>query len=401
MPDILVVGGGFAGMWAALTAAHENIANAAGLSVALVSRSPWLTIRPRLYEAHPATLRAPILPALEALDITFIQGEASAIDASAHRITLRQTGRAHESVAYRRLIVATGSIARPPPIKGCDEYAFSIDDHRAATKFDAHLQRLCAEPETGSNNVFAIVGAGFTGIELACEMRDRIAVHAGEDRAQRARIVLLDKAESVGPELGPGPRSAIMQALATARIELRTKVDIAAIYPDRIAFADSGILATRTAIVTAGQFAPQLPGLERAVRDSSGRLAVADDLRIQGLCDVYAAGDSALARIDDDGRYALMSCQHAMPMGKHAGYNAARGLLGLELRAYRQPAYVTCLSLGRSGAVFTTGWDRDVQKTGSEAGDLKRMVNTQWIYPPAGTHEEIFAAAHIDKRPGR
>jgi len=54
----------------------------------------------------------------------------------------------------------------------------------------------------------------------------------------------------------------------------------------------------------------------------------------------------------DDQNLALMSCQHAMEMGKFAGYNAGRDLLGLPLRPYWQPVYLTCLDLGRARGIF-------------------------------------------------
>ncbi len=91
-----------------------------------------------------------------------------------------------------------------------------------------------------------------------------------------------------------------------------------------------------------------------------------------------------------------MSCQHALTMGRFAGYNTARDLLGLPLRAYRQPRYVTCLDLGSWGAVFTTGWDRQVEMTRGEAKRLKIKINTQRIYPPTGDRAAILAAAALD-----
>lgn len=68
----------------------------------------------------------------------------------------------------------------------------------------------------------------------------------------------------------------------------------------------------------------------------------------------FAGGDCAHARVEDT-HWALMSCRHAIPMGKHAGYNAARDLMGLPLRLYRQTAYVTCLDLGDYGVLLTSG----------------------------------------------
>ncbi len=399
--DILVVGGGFAGMWAALTAAREVIEAGANMSVALVSREPFLTIRPRLYEANPQGLQAPLGPTLDAMGVTFIQGNVLHIDPAAQTIIVDGDGTSRQILPYRRLVLATGSTARIPPIKGCGTYSFSIDDHASAIALDAHLARICAGQETTASSTFAIVGAGFTGIEMACEMRDRIAVHSDEQRAQNARIVLLERSDVVGPDLGQGPRGEIMGALEQARIETITGACIDEINAGHIIFAGGSAIETSTCIVTTGQTATIPPGMDNLPRDALGRLLTSDDLRIPGAETIFVAGDAAQARVDDEGNLSMMSCQHAMPMGKHAGYNAAHDLLGSALRPYRQPAYVTCLDLGRAGAVFTTGWERTVQKTGAEAGALKRIVNTQWIYPPAGSREDIFEASHIDQRAGR
>jgi NADH dehydrogenase len=78
--------------------------------------------------------------------------------------------------------------------------------------------------------------------------------------------------------------------------------------------------------------------------------------------------------------------------GRFAGYNAAADLVALPLQTYRQPLYTTCLDLGASGAVLTTGWDRIVQATGEDAKAIKRKINTQLIYPPA-EGDAILAAA--------
>jgi NADH dehydrogenase len=108
------------------------------------------------------------------------------------------------------------------------------------------------------------------------------------------------------------------------------------------------------------------------------------------------AGDAAAADTGD-GHRTLQSCQHAGQLGRVAGENAARDLLGLPLIPYTQLRYVTCLDLGRSGAVVTEGWERRVEKTGGEAKAMKRMINTQIIYPPAnGGAEALLAGSSID-----
>ena len=98
-----------------------------------------------------------------------------------------------------------------------------------------------------------------------------------------------------------------------------------------------------------------------------------------------------------DGHRTLQSCQHAGQLGRVAGENAARDLLGLSPVTYTQLRYITCLDLGRSGAVITQGWERRVEKTGSEGKAVKRLVNTQIIYPPAdGTAEALLAYSNTD-----
>jgi len=148
-------------------------------------------------------------------------------------------------------------------------------------------------------------------------------------------------------------------------------------------------------IVTAGLRANPLAELLNVELDNLKRLPVDASLRVKGFKNIFAAGDMAAAYVDAD-NLALMSCQHAMPMGAHAGFNAARSLLGLPHRKYKQPDYRTCIDLGETGALFTTGWDREVEMTGQDAKALKRKINEELIYPPEGTAEQIMAVSHID-----
>jgi NADH dehydrogenase len=153
--------------------------------------------------------------------------------------------------------------------------------------------------------------------------------------------------------------------------------------------ADAVVLATGMA---AAPFAAQVPG----ARDALGRVVVDQALRAPGAPTVFVAGDAAAADTGD-GHRALQSCQHAGQLGRVAGENAARDLIGLPPVPYTQLRYVTCLDLGRSGAVITQGWERRVEKTGTEGKAVKRLINTQVIYPPAdGTAEALLASSSID-----
>ncbi|MEO5960537.1 MAG: FAD-dependent oxidoreductase, partial [Opitutaceae bacterium] len=157
---------------------------------------------------------------------------------------------------------------------------------------------------------------------------------------------------------------------------------IAALSNDRVTFLNGTVLATDAVVLTTGMiaagFVRHIPG----ERDSLGRIVVDRFLRALAAPAVFVTGDAAAADTGD-GHRALQSCQHALQLGRFAGENAARDLLGMPALPYAQPRYVTCLDLGRSGAVVTQGWDRTVVTTGAEAKARKRWINTVLIYPPA------------------
>jgi NADH:ubiquinone reductase (H+-translocating) len=393
MPDnILVIGGGFAGFWAAVAARRVAGARA---EVTLVSREPMLEIRPRLYEARPETLAVAVPPLLRKVDVNFVRGEAIGLDTAVKTVTLADG----DLLPYDRLVVATGSRMRRPPVPGA-EAAFSVDTQAEAIAFDRRLGEIVREV---ADPVIAVVGAGFTGIELALELRDRLVVHDGDGVAERLRILLIDRAETIGPELGPGPRPMIENALAAAGVELRLGAAIQALAADRVSFADGAVLSAAAVVLATGMaaapFTAQVPG----TRDQLSRIVVDAALRAPAAPDVFIAGDAASADTGD-GHRTLQSCQHAGQLGRVAGENAARNLLGLPPLPYTQLRYVTCLDLGRSGAVVTQGWERRVDKTGAEGKAIKRMINTKIIYPPADERAEVLLAAsstNLAERAGR
>ena len=394
MSEILIIGGGFAGLSAAIVAADEIRSATRGDRVTLVSDSDMITIRPRLYEKDPDSLRAPLRPSLDAAGVAFVLGAVEAIDTNARTVAL--TG--GQTIGYDRLVLATGSELPPLPMPGVAEHTHNIDTYAGAKTLDEHLQSIVKTPDAPGHDTYVIVGGGMTGIELAAEMRNRIAQHGGDDVAQAAKVVLVEVADVIGPEFGDNPRPVIDEALAIAGVDQRLGRAVAGFDETGVLLQDGSRVDAATVVVTVGLRANGLTAQIPGDRDELGRLTVGGDLKVAGLTDVYATGDVARARVDDAGNVALMSCQHARTMGKYAGLNAVRDLAGEAPHPYRQPDYTTCLDLGNFGAVFTMGWDREVQATGAEAKTRKQMINTQWIYPPSGDAEEVFAAMRIDER---
>jgi NADH dehydrogenase len=115
------------------------------------------------------------------------------------------------------------------------------------------------------------------------------------------------------------------------------------------------------------------------------------DQHLRALPEVFVAGDAAAAVFDAE-HLVMQACQHATPLGKTAGYNAAADLLGVPLRDFTPGPYVTCLDLGGAGGVFTRGWDRRVMASGADGAVIKKRIN-QAIHPPVDDASKILAAA--------
>lgn len=395
MKQIVIIGGGFAGTWAALTAAREIDGHEQDIRITLVARDEYLVVRPRLYEIFSEGLRAPLRPVVEPVDIELQIGNAESIDVGNRTVRITGNDGSDSTLGYDRLVLAGGSEQRPLPVPGAAEYAFNIDTFAAARSFDDHLRDVLRNPERPGNLTFVIVGAGFTGVELATEMRNRIRVHSDAQTADKATIILIEREDRVGPDLGANPRPIVLDALRAANVTTMLSTSVEKLEADGVTLTSGERIATATVVVTAGLRANPLASQLHANLDPLGRVVVNEDLRVNGLEDVFAAGDVARAQADAD-HAALMSCQHAIPMGKFAGYNAAHDLLGTSLRPYSQPYYVTCLDLGESGALLTQGWERNPEQSGAEAKQLKQKINTQWIYPPTGKRATIIAAADLD-----
>lgn len=395
---LVIVGAGFAGMYAALSAARLRDIEGVSpeeLEIALVSPEPTLVIRPRLYEAKPETMTAPLKPVLDAVNVLYVRGSVEAVDTEARTVNVVNAKGERQSLSYHRLVVATGSRLFRPNIPGLAEHGFSVDNLDDAIALDRHLHKLAATPSSTARNTIVVAGAGFTGIETVTELPSRFRAIFGNNA--NPRIIIVDRNTAVAPDMGEGPRPIIEEALRKAGVETRLNVGVASLDKSGVTLSSGEHIEAATVIWAAGIRANPLTTKIGAERDNFDRLLVDDRLRVASVPGVFATGDAARAACDDLGNYALMSCQHATRMGAFAGNNAAAELLGVPTRPYHQKAYVTCLDLGEAGALFTRGWDRKVEMVGATAKKTKQEINRVWIYPPKAERAAALAAADPER----
>lgn len=394
MSEIVVVGGGFAAVWSAAAAARARVEAGCGadeIAVTLVAPSSDMVIRPRLYEENPASMTVPLDDVLGPIGVRRVKGAVTSVDSAAGRVSVVGE-QAPASLAYDRLVLATGSrLVSPPPVPGA-EYLHDVDTMLSACALEWHLDQRARSLGPGRFTA-VVVGSGFVGLEVATELVERLGrrAHAVGARS-KVRVVLVERADVVGPELGGGPRPAVLDALEEAGVELVLGTTVAALDDRTVALDDGTHLDAETVVWAGGMRAHgPLDGLS-ADRDPLGRLVVTPQMFVAGLPGVLAAGDVASVAVEP-GRVSPQSCQYAHQHGKHAGHNAVADLLGRPLLDFRGDPYVTCVDLGAAGAVYTEGFERGVRAVGEAAKEIKRMVNTELIYPPTKDADAILAAA--------
>lgn len=395
---IVIIGSGFAGFWAALSASRlinqnleKGVPEAANTEVVVIAPDANLVMRPRLYESNPMEMSAPVDDIYRACGIKFVYGIVDTIRSAEHEIEMVDRAGVRSTLSYNKLILAAGSRVVRPDLPGLHDHAFSVDQMEDAVKLDRHLQSLASKPASKARNTVVVCGGGFTGIEVAAELPARLHPLLGGE--SEIRVVVVERGQNIGPDLGSGPRPHILKAFEHLGVESILGTGVVGIDAGGVTLSSGERIETLTAIWTAGVVATPLAKQLGGEKDRFGRLHVDQDLTVPSDRDVFATGDAASATADDEGHYAKMSCQHAGPLGKIAGHNAAAALLGLPMIPYSQPVYRLCLDLGAAGSVVGKGWEVDVQFAGAKAKTMKQYINTTVIYPPKADAFEAFAAA--------
>ncbi|MGY4280965.1 NADH dehydrogenase [Bradyrhizobium sp. LM2.7] len=391
MARIVVLGAGFAGLWAAIGAARtrDEIGRACDIDIHLIDRNPFHNIRVRNYEVDLSEAVIPLPQLLDPIGVSHSIGEVEAIDPARREIAL-VTSSGEETLAYDRLVFALGSEVMRPEIPSLSDHAFDVDSYAAALRLEDHLTVLGRSAPSPGRSTVVVVGAGFTGIEVAAEMPDRLA-RAGITGSRR--IILVDPNAAVGATIGVHARSVIETALSSLEVEMRLGARVVSIEAAGIRLNSGEFIAAQTVIWCAGMRASPIAASFAGERDRLGRLLVDPFMRVADLPGVFAAGDVASSVVD--GLHpTVMSCQFARPMGRFAGHNVVADLAGLPLLPLRIDWYVTVLDLGKWGALYTEGWDREVRTTGQAAKATKQIINRKRIYPPlTGNKADLFAAA--------
>ncbi len=390
--DILIVGAGFSGMWAALSAARlVDKYQREDIKITVIAPQPELRVRPRFYENAVTTLVAPLQPLFDITGVNFLRGTVRQIFPDSKEVSWTDASGETRVSRYDRLVLASGSHVDRSQVIGAQEHAFDLDQLESAAVLEQHLKDLAYQAESEARNTVVVCGGGFTGIEMALELPGRLRNILGADA--KTRVVVVERSPEPGARYSEALRNVIIEASAELGVEWLVNAEVESVDAAGVTLKDGRTIASQTVIWTVGVQANDLTAQIDAPRDRQGRLHVNTALQVSGHEDIYATGDVAYAATDDKDHHALMTCQHAILLGKFAGNNAAASLLEVTPLPYRQENYVTCLDLGAWGAVYTEGWDQQVKLTRAEAKKLKMSITGELIYPPKADRAAAFEIA--------
>ncbi len=348
-PSVLIVGGGFAGMAAARLLDDRA-------RVTIVSDQNFQLFSPMLAEVASGDLdpRHIITPIRQiAPRARVVSGRVEKVDVSTRTVQVsRPFGLDPIELSADALVIALGSVPATFGIPGVEGWALpfkSIGDAlRIRNRIIALLESATEEPDPRLTHI-AIVGAGYSGVELAGALADFLGESSRRyfTSAPKPRVTVVDAVDRVTPALSPRLSKSAERALTRRGVDLILGQKVEAVTAAGLTL-ESGRTVDAATVIWAAGVRPHPMAAEMGLPTERGRLVVDGDLR--AAPGVFVAGDVGLI---PDGRGAISppTAQFALRQGKYLGRHLPSHLAGDKTRPFRYRNLGELVSLGHRNAV--------------------------------------------------
>lgn len=359
MKRVVVLGSGFAGMQAVIELEYP-FRHSPEYEILLISDQNFVLFTPLLpqiasSQIDPRHIAQAIRDVRGRRHFRFLRSTVRSIDLQNRRLETTDG-----SIEYELLVVALGSRTNYFNTPGAREYAFDFKTLEESMILREHILDLCEHADHVAEAAdrkrlltIAVVGGGYTGVELLTDLRDFLFDYAA--RFYRGltrdsfRLVLIEATDSILGGIHPKLRAHAMKRLGREGIEILYKSRVTQCFEHAVEINGSEQLPAATVVWTAGVRAHELVETLPGPHDRAGRACVNEYLQLEGYSEVFVLGDSAVAPDANAPQVAPVAIGH----GKVAARNIAHRERGEPLEAYRYVSEGMLVSLGARDAVVS------------------------------------------------
>ncbi|SIS77283.1 FAD-dependent oxidoreductase [Phaeovulum vinaykumarii] len=403
---IVVLGGGFGGMYAA-RALRRRLG--AGYEIELVNAENYFVFQPLLPEVGagsitPAHAVSPLRFLLKGVYVR--KAVVESVDFERRIVTLFQgIQRRPTEVAFDHLVVALGQSVDLSRMPGLEEHALKMKTLEDARRLRGHVieqlehAQVSRVPETKRGALtFCVVGGGFSGVETVGEMKeliDRSLPFYPGIKPEEVRVIVLEFADRILGEMSPKLGDYARAQLEAHGIEIMTGTGIASATGTQLVTNKGEIIDTRTIVATIGN-APSAVVRRMNLPVERGRIKVDRTLRVEGTDNIWALGDCASIPLTDAPQgprdYAPPTAQFAVREAKRLAENVAAAIDGAPLEPFAYRSRGALASLGaRRGVAQVMG----LELTGFPAWLLWRSYYLMFL-PGLATRIQVLLNWMLD-----
>ncbi len=343
---LCILGGGFGGLYTALRLSQLPWETSQQPEIILVDQSDRFVFMPLLYELLTGELQTwEIAPPFEELlantGVRFTQATVMGIDSEQQRVQL-QDG---VEFAYDRLVLSVGGVTPMEQVPGVAEHAIPFRAIADAYRLEERL-RILEESDQEKIRV-AVVGGGYSGVELACKLADRLG--------ERGRIRLIERGDMIlktSPEFN---REAARAALNERKVWIDLDTSVDAISADTISLLYKGQVDTIPVDIVVWAVGTTVAPVVRSLpfkQNHRGQLMITPTLQVVDHPELYALGDLADCR-DVTGQQVPNTAQSAFQQADYAAWNIWASLTGRPLLPFRYQHLGEMMTLGTDNATLT------------------------------------------------
>ncbi|NKY99867.1 NAD(P)/FAD-dependent oxidoreductase [Nocardiopsis alborubida] len=356
IPHILIVGGGYLGMYTARRLEKKLGAGEARITV--IDPNSYMTYQPFLPETAAGSIspRHVVVPLRKVFKrVRVLGGRVVRIDHADRTVRYEPNVGEAETLAYDYLVMAAGAVSRTLPIPGLAEWGIGIKTVEEAAFLRNHvLDQLSIADSTDDEAIrrkalnFVFVGGGFAGAEAIAELEDMVrdAVrHHPSIGLEDVQFYLIEAADKILPEVGPEVGSKALNQLRRRGIDVRLKTFLESAVDQHIKLSDGTEFDSGTLVWTAGVKPSPVVAASDLPLGPKGHLDTSEYLAVNGAENAFAGGDNAQVP-DGNGGYYPPNAQNAVRQAPVLADNVIAALRGTEPKAYRHKNLGAVAGLG-------------------------------------------------------